>query len=265
MKGLKSLWLAAVLALLAGFLHAAEPQKVRTPFIDNWGQIPLEELARQAATFPGVFYLQGNESQKVIALTFDDGPSQFTPALLDVLKKHQVKATFFVLGKSMEQSPELVKRAHAEGHTLGNHSWDHPNLSEMSGEAYWTKQLQPTQDMFQKVLGFKPSLMRPPYGFLTDAQIKGIDGHGMKAILWSVASDDWYLTHTMQNAAAADAIAGQVVKYAHPGAIVLAHDAGGRTRQPTIEATDRYIAELKKQGYRFVTVDQLLGVKPTLE
>ncbi|MBE9609352.1 polysaccharide deacetylase family protein [Chitinilyticum piscinae] len=263
MQGIWKTLLGTVLALAMFGAQAASEQKVRTPFIENWGQVPLAQLERQASQYPGVYFLNGAAEEKVIALTFDDGPSQFTPELLDVLKKHQVKATFFVLGKSVERSPELVKRAQAEGHTIGNHSWDHPNLSEMQGDAYWDKQLKPTQDALKKLLGFEPALMRPPYGFLTDAQVADLGKRKMKAILWSVASDDWFLIHTMTQGSA-QAIGKQVQQYAHPGAIVLAHDAGGRTRQPTIEAMDALIPELKKQGYRFVTVDQLLGVKPAL-
>ncbi|QLG87562.1 polysaccharide deacetylase family protein [Chitinibacter bivalviorum] len=240
-------------------VSAATPQTVRTPFVENWGQVPLATLERQAKTFEGTYYLEGLGNSKVVALTYDDGPSKDTPALLDVLKKNNVKATFFWLGSNIEKHPDIAKRALAEGHTLGNHSYNHPNLSDLQGDTWWTDQLAKTQDVYRKVLGVQPKLMRPPYGFLRDAQIEALKAHEMKAILWSVDTADWYHTHTIKNdLEASQKIAGIVNQYVHPEAIILMHDAGGRGRVPTLMATELFIGQLKSQGYGFVTVDQLI-------
>jgi peptidoglycan/xylan/chitin deacetylase (PgdA/CDA1 family) len=238
---------------------AGTPQTVRTPFVENWGQVPLATLERQAKAYEGTFYLEGLGQKPVVALTYDDGPSQDTAALLDVLKKYNVKATFFWLGSSIEKYPEIAKRALAEGHTLANHSYNHPNLSEMPSDTWWTAQLAKTQQIYQSVLGIKPTLMRPPYGFLLDSQVLALKERGMKAILWSVDTADWFHTHSIRNDdAASQKIASMVTQYVHPEAIILMHDAGGRGRVPTVLATDMFIPQLKKKGYSFVTVDQLI-------
>ena len=258
--------LFACLILLGAQAIAQSPPSVRTPFVEGWNQVPPEKLAQQATDFPKTFFLEGPGDRKEIALTYDDGPSADTPALLDVLKKHNVKATFFWLGSAIEQHPDIVKRAHAEGHTLANHSFSHPRLMKLEdGDNWWTYQIEKTQQAYQKVLGFQPSMMRPPYGFLSDAQVKFLAQKKMQAILWSVDSADWFHTHQHSMDEIASAKIEEVVKkYVHPEAIVLMHDAGGRGRKPSIMATDRFIPELKKQGYRFTTVDQLLNIPAQL-
>ncbi|XZG69669.1 polysaccharide deacetylase family protein [Chitinibacteraceae bacterium HSL-7] len=258
--------LCTILALATTPLLAETPGKLRTPVIANWGQIPADTLDKQAAAFPDTFYLEGPGSRKLIALTYDDGPGEATPALLDLLKKHGVKATFFWQGANVEAHPDLVKRALAEGHTLANHSYSHPNLSEMADDSWWTSQIARTQQAFQQVAGFQPALMRPPYGFLTDDQIKSLKSRGMRAILWSVDTADWYHTHTaFAQEIARDRIADVVRTYVHPEAIVLMHDSGGYTRKPSVDATALLIPELKKKGYAFTTVDRLLNVSAKVD
>ncbi|WP_157670249.1 polysaccharide deacetylase family protein [Chitinibacter sp. GC72] len=252
--------------MLSHLVLAQTPPRLRTPVIDNRGQVPAATLERQAQQFPATFFLEGAGDKKEIAFTFDDGPSADTPALLDVLKKENVKATFFWLGQSVLQHPDIVKRALAEGHVLANHSFSHPNLSKMADDAqWWDAQLQRTQQAFQKVVGFQPAMMRPPYGFLNDSQISKLKEQGMTAILWSVDSADWY--HIWQNNAddvASGKIDVVIRQYIHPEAIVLMHDAGGRGRQPTVMAVQALIPALREQGYRFTTVDRLLGIPAKL-
>ncbi|WP_373976602.1 polysaccharide deacetylase family protein [Chitinibacter sp. SCUT-21] len=246
---------------------AQTPARLRTPVVENQGQVSAAVLERQAKQFPTTFYLEGAGDKKEIAFTFDDGPSEHTAALLDVLKQENVKATFFWQGQNVLKYPEVVKRALAEGHVLANHSFSHPNLSKMEeGEFWWDLQLKKTQQAFQQVVGFQPTMMRPPYGFLNDSQIKKLQAQGMAAILWSVDSADWF--HTWKNSVdevASAKIAGVVQQYIHPEAIVLMHDDGGRSRKPTISAVKAMIPALREQGYRFVTVDQLLKLNPKLK
>ncbi|WP_051534558.1 polysaccharide deacetylase family protein [Deefgea rivuli] len=254
-------------ALLAGqSVMAQTPPRLRTPYIEAWNQLPPAEMERQAKAFPETFFIEGPGDRKEIALTYDDGPSEDTPALLDLLKQQQVKATFFWQGQNVLKYPEIVKRALAEGHVLANHSFNHPNLTELPADnAWWDQQLAKTQQAYQKVVGFQPSMMRPPYGFLGDAQIKALKDKKMQAILWSVDSADWF--HTYQNSVdevASGKIVSVVLQYIHPEAIVLLHDAGGRGRKPTIMASATLIPQLKQQGYRFTTVDKLLNIPAKL-
>lgn len=250
----------------ASIANAQTPPRLRTPFVENWGQIPPAVLDRQAKEFAGTYFLEGPGDRKEIAFTYDDGPSLDTPALLDLLKKENVKVTFFWQGSQIEQFPETVRRALAEGHTLANHSYNHPDLSKLEdGGVWWQDQLEKTQQAYQKVVGFQPAMMRPPYGFLNDSQIKSLQGKGMKAILWSVDSADWFHTHqNKMDELASNAIENVIRQYIHPEAIVLMHDSGGRGRKPTILATSRLIPELKKQGYQFTTVDKLLNIPAKL-
>ncbi|GHD56740.1 polysaccharide deacetylase family protein [Jeongeupia chitinilytica] len=245
----------------AGPIAAEVPkttQSVRTPFLDNWDQVPLATMARQANQHPGVVRLEGPTHRRVIALTFDDGPSPWTPDLLDVLKKHRVKATFFWLGSQMAGREEIVRRALAEGHTLANHSWSHPNLAGTDESYFWNEEIARTQTEFRRIIGKAPTLMRPPYGSIDDAQIGIVGKHGMKVILWSIDAIDWYRNRMLFGA---HEIERGVQPYVHEEAIVLMHDGGGK-RGDTVTAVDRLIPWLKAGGYGFATVDALLGVPP---
>ncbi|WP_410499460.1 polysaccharide deacetylase family protein [Chitinibacter sp. S2-10] len=245
-----------------GQAGAQTPPHLRTPFIEDWGQVKPETLERQAKAFAGTFFIEGPGDRKEIALTFDDGPSDDTPALLDLLKKENVKVTFFWQGQNVLQYPEIVRRALAEGHVLANHSFSHPNLSKMEdGGMWWDYQMERTQQAFQKVAGFQPAMMRPPYGFLNDKQIKSLRDKGMTAILWSVDSADWFhIWQNSQDEMASSKIEAVIKQYIHPEAIVLMHDSGGRGRKPTIMATKALIPYLRQQGYGFTTVDRLLNI-----
>jgi peptidoglycan/xylan/chitin deacetylase (PgdA/CDA1 family) len=246
---------------------AQSPPRLRTPFVEGWDQVPPAKLAQQASDFPQSFFLEGPGERKEIAFTFDDGPSADTAALLDLLKKENVKATFFWQGSQIEKYPELARRAYVEGHTLANHSYNHPRLIPLEGEnQWWKQQIEKTQNVYQNILGFQPSMMRPPYGFISDSQIQFLQQKKMYAILWSVDTADWYHTHKNGfDEIAASKIVNVVQDYIHPEAIVLMHDSGGRGRKPTIMAVAQLIPELKMQGYRFTTVDQLLNIPAQLK
>ncbi len=263
----KSFIVTSNLILLSVATYAQTPPHLRTPFVENWEQVPPAKLAQQAKDFPNTFYLEGPGDRQEIALTFDDGPSADTPALLDLLKKENIKATFFWQGSQIEKYPDIARRAYAEGHTLANHSYNHPRLIPLeNGNAWWTQQIEKTQTVYQKVLGIQPSMMRPPYGFLSDSQVQFLQQKNMAAILWSVDSADWFHTYkNSNNDNAAAKITSVIQEYIHPEAIVLMHDSGGRGRKPTIMAVTQLIPELKKQGYSFTTVDRLLDIPPLLK
>ncbi|WP_176216748.1 polysaccharide deacetylase family protein [Andreprevotia lacus] len=231
-------------------------QRIRTDFLPYWEQVPLQEMERQAAKYPRELWLEGTTHQRQVALTFDDGPGEYTGPLLDVLKKHGVHATFFMLGQNMELRPWAVERAWREGHTLANHTFTHPHLSGVDEQTFWDEELGKTQAIFKRMVGFEPTLMRPPYGEISDAQIEFLARRGIKVILWSLDTQDWnknrmlFGKHNIERA---------VQDNMHEEAIILMHDAGGK-RGKTVAAVDALIPWLKASGYEFVTVDRLLGL-----
>lgn len=169
--------------------------------------------------------------QKVVALTFDDGPNPATtPQVLETLAKYDIKATFFVLGKNVSGNEDLVKRIKSEGHVVGNHSWSHPILSQLSLDEA-KKQITDTEDVLTKVLGSSSKLMRPPYGAITDDIRNSLD---LSFIMWDVDSLDW---KSKNEASILTEIQHQVAN----GSIVLMHDI----HSPTVNALPRVIEYLK--------------------
>ena len=184
------------------------------------------------------------KNQKVVALTFDDGPNPATTnQALDTLSKYGIKATFFVLGKNVSGNEEILKRMKADGHVIGNHSWSHPILSQLSLDEA-KKQITDTEDALTKVLGSSSKLMRPPYGAITDDIRNSLD---LSFIMWDVDSLDW----KSKNEAA---ILTEIQREVKNGSIILMHDIHAET----VNALPKVIDYLKGQGYDFVTVPDLL-------
>ncbi len=185
------------------------------------------------------------EHGKCVALTFDDGPSpRTTPRLLDVLKVHGVTATFFVVGKNVAAWRDIVKRTHAEGHEIGNHSWSHPWLSKMSTEAA-KREIDRTDDELKQVTGEKPKIIRAPFGAMP-ADLKEV-GDGRPFIGWGPDPRDSFHRSTA-------AIIRIAVAQSVNGSIPILHD----TNSWSIAAVPAIILGLKKRGFRFVTVSQFL-------
>lgn len=184
---------------------------------------------------------------KCIALTFDDGPSKYAGELLDIFKKHDVKATFFLEGQyaAVKARRVFVKRMAKEGHDLGNHSYTHPRFPEIS-EAKIRQEITKTQNVVFKTTGVKPKLLRPPYGVMDDRVYEIATEMRMPLMLWNAGSRDWALRD-------ADEIYEQVLSEAKPGAVVLMHD----WVRETIDAMPRIVTALKKQGYHLVTVSTM--------
>lgn len=195
---------------------------------------------------------KGETAEKVIALTFDDGPDKIiTPQLLDILKEKGVPATFFVVGQQVSYYPELAKRMVEEGHSIANHTWDHPELSKIY-TAQVIQQITSTNEIIEKVTGVKATLFRPPYGDYTAADAVIFDKLGFKNILWSVDTIDW-------SGKSAEEILTIVHRDKSPGGIVLQHNFQNTKLQGTVDALPQIIDELRSEGYQFVTIDHLLA------
>ncbi len=192
-----------------------------------------------------------NVEEPVVAMTFDDGPSAvLTPRLLDILKQRNIKATFFVLGQLVQEHPEIVARAVAEGHEIANHSWDHKALNKL-GEGGLQHELADTSAEITKATGKPVTLMRPPYGATNPRLNRAIEKeYGMKVILWSVDPLDW-------KRPGPQVVEQRILAGAKPGAIILSHDI----HPGTIDAMPATLDALTAKGYKFVTVSELLAME----
>ncbi|MDX3854579.1 polysaccharide deacetylase family protein [Streptomyces sp. AK02-01A] len=185
---------------------------------------------------------------RCIALTFDAGPSRDTPRLLDILKEKKVRATFFLLGKNhVVHHPDLVRRMAREGHEVGNHTWTHKRLTDLDADGI-REELSRTQDAIAELTGHRPTLMRPPQG-RTDREVSDVCRElGLAQVLWSATAKDYSTTDSLL-------IEHRVLDAAGPDGIILLHDI----YQGTVPAVPAIIDELKKRGYTFVTVPELLA------
>ena len=188
-------------------------------------------------------------TQKVISLTFDDGPhDKTTPDILAVLKSKNVKATFFIVGERTGKRPELVKQIALDGHEIGNHSYSHPNLTRLTAGKI-NEELAKSEELLHNITPH-PFLFRPPGGQYNNTVMQIAKEKGYLIILWSVDPEDW--THR-----SAGKITDVVLKNIKPGGIILLHD--GIYPSSTPEALGYIIDSLKDRGYEFVTVSSLLG------
>ena len=196
--------------------------------------------------------------QKIVALTFDDGPhKKYTDKILAILKMNDIKATFFVVGKNVEAYPEVVKATYAGGHVIGNHTYSHYYLSDLSGDKI-EEELTKANQIINKVIGVSPFLFRPPYASCSAKSVRVTKRLDLKTIVWAAAAAEYYPDRT-----SSEKIAAEIVKLVKPGAIILLHDGGGN-REKSVEALPIIITALRSQGYEFVTVPELLNIKAYL-
>jgi cellulose synthase/poly-beta-1,6-N-acetylglucosamine synthase-like glycosyltransferase/spore germination protein YaaH/peptidoglycan/xylan/chitin deacetylase (PgdA/CDA1 family) len=214
--------------------------------------------------FPTYFVIEdsGNTNDKVIALSFDDGPdSKYTPRVLDILSRYHVPATFFVIGVNAERNIDLIKREYREGHEIGNHTYSHPNIA-LVGDYRTALELSATQRIVENATGHSTTLFRPPYNADSEPQtpneIKPIERaqhYGYITVAESIDPRDW------QTPTTATAILDEVKAEEANGHIILLHDAGGN-REATIEALPRIIEYFQSKGYRFIRAGDLIGKTP---
>lgn len=193
-------------------------------------------------------YFVRDDSEKVIYLTFDCGyENSNTGAILDALKKHNVSATFFVVGHFLETAPDLVKRMVEEGHMVGNHTYHHPDMSAISSLEAFQKELEDVADSFYEITGTKLApYYRPPQGKANAENIKMAQQLGYSTIFWSLAYVDWDTENQPSHDTAFDKLTSRV----HPGAIVLLHN----TSQTNGEILDELLTRWEEMGYRFASL-----------
>jgi peptidoglycan-N-acetylglucosamine deacetylase len=209
---------------------------------------------------PGRYYHTGETKDKVIALSFDDGPGVFTPKILEYLKEQNARATFFIEGDQVAAYPQFVRQIRDAGHELANHTYYHKNyrLVKDKPREQLDKELTMTEDAIRKALGdpnFKMKAVRMPNGaygkFNKDWLLPLLKERGYALVHWTHGSD-WHMKNT------AEKMASEYIAAARPGAVFLMHD-GGRRREKTFEALKIMVPTLKRKGYRFVACEDLLS------
>jgi peptidoglycan-N-acetylglucosamine deacetylase len=193
-----------------------------------------------------------SQGQKVIALTFDDGPwPETTAQVLDILKENNIKGTFFVVGQNVKNYPDLVKRVVAEGHIIANHTWHHwYHFMNPQTAAY---EIDNTTNLIYQTTGVKTNLFRPPGGMMHNGVAAYARSNKYAIIMWSSDSVDYSRPSVSK-------LINNVFREAKPGGIVLMHDGGGN-RSQTVQALPQIIANFRKQGYSFVTIPELLEMQ----
>lgn len=181
---------------------------------------------------------------KRIAITFDDGPEgNYTKQLLDGLKERGVKATFFVLGKSIVGNEDLILRMYEEGHLIGNHTYNHVELDKENDEN-GVKEIEKTNEIIKQITGYEPEFIRPPFGAWRKEQMNQAD---MFPVMWTIDPLDWKYQNT-------EYVVNHILNNVKDGDIILLHDIF----ETSVEAALIVIDRLQEQGYEFVTVDELM-------
>lgn len=191
-----------------------------------------------------------SETEKKIALTFDDGPNPYTLEVLDLLKKYNTEATFFCIGKNIEMYPEIVKQIIAEGHLVGNHSYSHSPFFDFYNAKKITEEIQQTDTLLEKFTSKKINFFRPPYGVTTPSIRRALKITGHKVIGWNIRSLDGGTKN--QNL-----IFNRIIKRISPGGIVLLHD----TASHSVLVLEQFLQFLQNQNYQVVSVEELLNLK----
>jgi peptidoglycan/xylan/chitin deacetylase (PgdA/CDA1 family) len=202
------------------------------------------------ATFIGLPH-----SSRQLALTYDDGPNDpYTWRLMEVLERHGVKATFFLIGRYVQEKPEIARALVDAGHALGSHTWDHPNLIFESSDEV-RRQLQQTQRAIFDATGVDAKLFRPPFGGRRPVSLRVARSLGLQTVMWSVTCYDW-------KAKSADEIVSHAERQVRGGDVILLHDGEhhriGVDRSRSVEASDRILTRYQAEGYEFVTIPRMM-------
>jgi len=242
--------------------HLAQPEHMTTVSIKKSRLSPIlkDEYARDDQNAAGVTAATSaytitkmprhealiDPKRKMLALTFDDGPGAYTSQLLAALRKHHAHATFFMIGRQVPGYANVVRQAVADGNDVGDHTWDHPDLTRLSVKAM-RSQLQRTQKAIEKATGgYIPSLFRPPYEALDTKVQKYIKSLNLETVLWNVDTNDWLDRDS-------NIIYNRIMSQAGDGRVILMHDIYATS----VDAAARAIPQLEKRGYQLVTISQL--------
>lgn|GEM_PF-2522317 len=191
-----------------------------------------------------------NSDKKYVVLTFDDGPdTKYTPAILDILKQYNVKATFFVVGTQVEKHGSVLQRILNEGHSIGNHSYNHANLTKLSNKEI-VKQIEQADDLIKAVIGFKPTWIRAPYGAVNDIVKESMEDDDRSFIGWDVDTRDWA-------GSSVEEMRANINENTKSDSIILMHSFGGKHIKNTVELLPYIIQDLKDKGFTLVTLDEL--------
>lgn len=196
-------------------------------------------------------YFIGDENDKVLYLTFDAGYEiDLTPGILDVLKKQEVPAAFFLVGNYIRDNPELIRRMVAEGHSVANHTMTHPDMSKINSKEAFERELSQVETYYKQIIGSEmPRYYRPPKGIYSESNLKHAQELGYKTVFWSCAYKDWDEKNQPTKEAAFDKLIPRV----HPGAVVLLHN----TSKTNALILDELLTKYKTMGYRFESLDHL--------
>lgn len=243
----------------AKFTNGKSNEVIQTSAEGNWGlsfqqegEPPVANATADYLKQYNAYYAQNTE-EKVLYLTFDAGyENGNTAAILDALKKHNAPATFFLVGNYIETSPDLVKRMVAEGHTVGNHTYHHPDMSKISTQEAFEKELGDLEKLFEETTGQPMTrFYRPPQGKYSESNLKMANEMGYKTFFWSLAYVDWYENKQPTKEEAFKKLLGRI----HPGAIVLLHS----TSKTNGEILDELLSKWEEMGYQFKSLKELVG------
>jgi peptidoglycan/xylan/chitin deacetylase (PgdA/CDA1 family) len=204
----------------------------------------------------GRTFVRGNPRTRQLALTFDDGPSAgYTPALLELLDRYQVKATFFMIGNHVRRLPQIAEQVARAGHIVGNHTLTHPNLIFRS-PAQVRAELAGCSRVLSEVVGSHSSLFRPPFGGRRPDVLRWASDAGLQTVMWSITAYDW-------NPKSAGQIEERIMRQVGGGEVILMHDGGHNhpdaDRSPTVGAVGRVIRRCRDEGYSFATILEMMA------
>ncbi len=254
----KDLWIiigalcAALIMGLTQFLGSAVPTGAWGLNFQQQGSAPNGTVSATALKRYDAVYL-GDTEEKVLYLTFDAGyENGCTKKILDALKKHNVKAAFFLVGNYIERNADLVRRMVEEGHIVANHTMHHPDMSKLSDKERFSKELTDLEELFRSITGKEmPKYYRPPQGVYSEENLKMAKALGYKTVFWSLAYVDWNndAQPTREQAFS------KLLPRTHNGAVILLHS----TSKTNAEILDELLTKWKDSGYRFETIDKLFA------
>ena len=242
--------IGAILLALGQFSQAAVETGAWGLSFGQQGQTPSGPASQETLENLGAAYV-GNREEKVLYLTFDAGyENGYTAQILDILKKHNVKAAFFLVGDYLERNADLVRRMVDEGHIVGNHTASHPDMSKITDQAAFAKELAEVETLFREITGKElPKYYRPPQGFYSEENLKHAQALGYQTVFWSLAYADWDNNKQPSHTYALE----KLMPRTHNGAVILLHS----TSKTNAEILDQLLSQWEAQGYQFQTIDGL--------